>query len=67
MKQTIASRLTKLRADQDMSRAAVASFCAMPREQLRRLEQGLTKHPRIDTLQKLARFYNVSVADITGI
>lgn len=63
---SLGSRLIELREMKNLSRQQVAEAISGTRENVRKLETGITKSPGLDVLSALARLYNVSITDLVG-
>lgn len=62
----LARRLRGIRVGRGWSLGQLSDRTGIDRPTLSRIERGLTRHPRLDTLEKIASAYGVSLPDITG-
>jgi transcriptional regulator with XRE-family HTH domain len=62
----IGMRLKSLRKKRKLTRYALAQRAGLSRVHVKRLEEG-QQSPTIDTVQRLAKALNVSLAELLGI
>jgi transcriptional regulator with XRE-family HTH domain len=61
------NRFYAIRAERGLTQEEVAEGAGLTRQTVMGLETRVTPRPHADTITKLARFYDVPVAELLGI
>lgn len=63
---TMDKRLLALREGKGMTQQSLATAAGLPWSVVAKIEQGVTKNPRLDTLRALARALGVTLDELAG-
>lgn len=66
MAETLAARVARLREENGWTQAELAERAGLTMFNIRQIEQGVTKNPRLDTLRALAKVFGLTLDEVAG-